>query len=207
MDSTVIMAIGVVAALVIGGGVALVMMGSSDNGKKDVVTYYGNGGTYEGDTKMSSPSTTVMMNVFKNGDKAFTTWNTQSDGKGKDYQEGDTVALGTKLYAQWSNYKLVIKEQSYVLKGLSAYLTDDTHSMESIGKFTVPLSDSGSAMISYLGWDSVELVEDHFEGKVKDVPTKLTIKVSGDTYHEFRVSDDGKMAMVFFQYDKDVIFE
>ena len=208
MDSKVIIAIVVVAALVIGGGVALVMMGSSDNGKKDVVTYYGNGGTYEGDTKMSSPSTTVMMNVFKNGDKAFTTWNTQSDGKGKDYQEGDTVTLGTKLYAQWSNYKLTIERLDYIGYGLSLYLTDDTHTMDKLSKFTVPLSDKGMAILTYAQWDEVHVECNKFVGTANGYSNiAITINMTGADSVELKVSPDGKMAMVEFTYHGNVVLK
>ena len=208
MDSKVIIAIVVVAALVIGGGAALMFAGGSNEDSKDVVIYYGNGGVDDqGKDKIESKVATVLPNLFTNGEKVFTGWNTQKDGKGTTYKVDDPVKMGTKLYAQWGNYKLTIENIGYVALGLSAYITDDTRSMEKISNFTVPLSDSKSAMVTFAMWDEVQLEGETFKGKVNGFNTFLTIKVSGDTYHQYKVSDDGKMAMIYFEYNGNVVFQ
>lgn len=207
MDSKVIIAIVVVAALVIGGGVALVMMGSSDNGKKDVVTYYGNGGTYDGKTSMDSTMSTVMDNIFTNGEKAFTGWNTKADGTGTDYKVGASVSMGTKLYAQWSNYKLTVEQAGYVILGLSLYITDETRSMEKVNNMTVPLSDKGMAILTYAQWDEVQVEGNKFVGKVNGFKTDITVNMSGADSVELKVSPDGKMAMVEFTYHGNVVLK
>ena len=207
MDSKVIIAIAVVAALVIGGGVALVMMGSPSEDKKDVVTYYGNGGTYDGKTSMDSTVPTVLGNMFTNGEKAFKGWNTKADGTGTDYKVGASVSMGTKLYAQWSNYKLTIEQAGYIIYGLSLYLTDDTHTMDKISNFTVPLSDKGMAILTYAQWDEVQVVNNTFKGKVNGFGAEITVNMSGADSVELKVSPDGKMAIVEFTYHGNVVLK
>lgn len=206
MDSKVIVLIVVVAAVVVVGGVAIAVMGSSSNNDgNDFVTYYGNGGTYEGKTTIESKMTTVQLNPFTNGDKLFTGWNTQSDGKGKAYSEGDAVSLGTKLYAQWSNYKLTIEQMGYVIYGLSLYITDDTHTMEKLTKFSAPLSDKGMAMLTYAQWDEVQAIGNKFVGKVNGMGAEITVNMTGADSVELVVDPTGKMATIEFTYHGNVV--
>lgn len=69
------------------------------------ITYMPNGGT--GDIPLTTgeynTNVTVSENKFTNGDYPFIEWNTQADGKGISYEEGQEIALEDNLvlYAQW----------------------------------------------------------------------------------------------------------
>lgn len=104
MDSKVIVVIVLAAIVAIGVGIFGISNLMDDDENSDVITYDGNGGKCEGESKVTSKSTTVVSNLFDNGDKLFIEWNTRADGKGKMYNDGDTVSLGTTLYAIWADY-------------------------------------------------------------------------------------------------------
>ena len=210
MDNKVAIAIAVVAAvLVIGGAVAVVVAGMGSNQTKEYVVYDGNGGkTSEGNTTVNSKMTEAITNMFTNGDKKFTGWNTKADGTGTAIDIGENVTMGMTLYAQWSNYKLTIENISYMFSGLGVYLTDDKHNMEKQTTFEFALSDSKAAVISFAFWDSVTVDPGTgvFTGKIGIWNTTLKFNITGATDVVYSVSDDGKVAMITIGYNGNVVF-
>ena len=105
MDNKVIIAIAAVAIIVIAAVAVFAMNGSgSGDAPSDAVRYDGNGGKLEnGNTYYDASSTEVMPSLFTKSGYHSCCWNTKADGSGKKYMNGDTVSLGTKLYAQWTD--------------------------------------------------------------------------------------------------------
>ncbi len=105
MDNKVIIAIAAVAIIVIAAVAVFAMNGSgSGDAPSDAVRYDGNGGKLEnGNTYYDAKSTEVMPSLFTKSGYHSCCWNTKADGSGKKYMDGDTVSLGTKLYAQWTD--------------------------------------------------------------------------------------------------------
>ena len=74
------------------------------------IVYNANGGTgSHASTSGYQYSNTIIPSgtsgSFKRVGFRFTGWNTQADGKGTDYKDGDQVPIGTSdvtLYAQWT---------------------------------------------------------------------------------------------------------
>jgi len=141
-SKSVIAIIVVVIAVVAVIGVAAA--GSLSNENNDKVTYYGNGGSVSSDTTaLTSTNGTVIINPFSNGDKTFTSWNTNADGTGTKYLVGDSVSMGTSLYAQWvdafqvTGYSMV----GTVVSGLVLNISSDqlgTSTLISGASFTSP---------------------------------------------------------------------
>ena len=106
MDSKIILIV-IVAALVAVGAVAVVALGSGSNDtppSSDMVRYDGNGGAMDDGVKhYDTKLTTVQKSLFKKDNYHFKEWNTKANGSGTAYEPGDTVSLGTVLYAQWSD--------------------------------------------------------------------------------------------------------
>jgi hypothetical protein len=106
VDSKIILIV-IVAALVAVGAVAVVTLSSGSNDtppSSDMVRYEGNGGaTDDGITHYDTKMTNVQKSLFKKEDYHFKEWNTKANGSGTAYQPGQTVSLGTVLYAQWSD--------------------------------------------------------------------------------------------------------
>lgn len=66
------------------------------------VTYEGNGGiTDGGDESYVIDSSEVQPCEFINANREFQSWNTKKDGSGTSYEAGDSVGIGTTLYAIW----------------------------------------------------------------------------------------------------------
>lgn len=105
MNLKAIVAIAVVA-VVIGGSIVVFGVNiNDDGGSDDRVTYYGNGGKLDdGETVFDTQLTKVLSCLFTNGTKGFYGWNTKSDATGWWYFDGDSVPLGTILYATWVDY-------------------------------------------------------------------------------------------------------
>jgi len=73
-----------------------------EQGETYTITYYANGGSDE-----MEPTTGLAPIVASNGftppeGKAFSKWNTSSDGKGDDYFPGEAVEQDLDLYAIWA---------------------------------------------------------------------------------------------------------
>ena len=208
MDSKVGIAIGI--AVIIGiAAIAIVVGGGLNNETKDYVVYDGNGGKdSQGQTTVNSRMTEAVPNVFTNGEKKFTGWNTKADGTGTAIDVGENVTMGMTLYAQWANHKLTITNIGYVLYGLGAYLTDDSHQMVRQTTFEFALSDTGAAVISFAFWESVTVntVTGEFSGKVSGFDTTLKFNITGANSIEYSVSSDGKVAMIAIGYTGNVVF-
>jgi len=106
VDSKIILIV-IVAAIVAVAAVAVIALGAGSNDtppSSDMVRYDGNGGAMDdGITHFDTKMTTVQKCPFKEEGFHFKEWNTKSNGSGTAYHPNDTVALGTVLYAQWSN--------------------------------------------------------------------------------------------------------
>jgi uncharacterized repeat protein (TIGR02543 family) len=101
------------SAITIDGDIELTAIWSSATTYVDIV-YDGNGGELPGggtDYSVPVPNNThhtIQTNSFELANKAFSHWNTKSDGSGTSYNEGDSVLVGTSaletpstLYAIW----------------------------------------------------------------------------------------------------------
>ena len=88
--------------IVAAAALAVVLIGhSGDDGYKGI-TYYGNGGTYDGNDSFRSTVITAEPNRFERSGYVFSGWNTEADGSGDAYPVGKPVGLGLRLYAQWT---------------------------------------------------------------------------------------------------------
>ena len=210
MNSKVAVAIAVVVALaIVGGVVAAIVAGIGSSQTKDYVVYDGNGGKdSEGNTTVNSKMTEAIPNIFTNEGKVFIGWNTKADGTGTKVDVGASVTMGMTLYAQWSKYSLTIENISYVITGLSAYLTDDTHNMVKQSTFQIPLSEKGVAVISFATWDEVTVntVTGEFTGKVSGWSTTLKFNITGADDIAYSVDTDGKVASISIAYSGNVVF-
>ncbi len=210
MNSKVAVEIAVgVALVIVVGAVAVIVAGMGSNQTKDYVVYDGNGGKdSEGKTTVNSTMTEAMSNIFTNEGKVFIGWNTKADGTGTKIDVGENVTMGMTLYAQWSKYSLTIENIAYVLMGLSAYLTDDTHQMVKQSTFQIPLSEKGVAVISFATWDEVTVntVTGEFTGKVGIFNTSLKFNITGADDIAYSVDTDGKVASISIAYSGNVVF-
>ena len=210
MDNKVAVAIAaVIALLLVGGVVAVIISGMGSNEKSDEVVYDGNGGKdSQGQSTVKSKMTEAIPNLFTNGEKKFTHWNTKADGSGKSFDVGENVTMGMTLYAQWADHKLTITNIGYVLTGLGVYLTDNSHQMARQTTFEFAIGDSGAAVITFAFWDSVTVdpVTGIFSGKISGINNTLKFNITGANSIEYSVSSDGKMAMIGITYSGNVVF-
>ena len=102
MDNKIIIAIVAVAVIVI-AAVAVLATPQQPQPSADSVTYYGNGGTYNGQNSLVSKTETVVPFVFEKDGYHMVAWNTKADGSGTTYLPDERVNFGTALYAQWSD--------------------------------------------------------------------------------------------------------
>ncbi|HRX57998.1 MAG TPA: InlB B-repeat-containing protein, partial [Eubacteriales bacterium] len=127
------------SAITISGNVTLTAIWSSASTFVDI-TYDGNGGELE-DTSTSytvpvpnNTRHTVQTNSFVNEGMQFVEWNTQSDGNGTSYDEGDSVLVSASsgsapstLYAIWETvyYTVTVTvnppEGATVIDGVGTY--------------------------------------------------------------------------------------
>lgn len=77
-DNKTIILVGVVVAVIAIAAAALLVSNNNNSGNNDgYVVYDGNGGEYDGQKSIKSTTLTVLPNMFVNGDKDFTGWNTK----------------------------------------------------------------------------------------------------------------------------------
>ncbi len=85
---------------------------------KVVITFDGNGGTYDGLSKIYASVSEVMDPGFKNGDYVLIYWTTNADGTGDVYRTYDKVTATPgkpiTLYAKWA---YVMKTGEYYTAG------------------------------------------------------------------------------------------
>ena len=156
MDKTLIIVIAVVGVLAIGGGIAaaIATQNTYNDQALDQVTYYGNGGLYQGQSSIGSTTSEAIPNPFTYDSKSFIAWNTKSDGTGTWIDPGENVRMGMKLYAQWTKFTLSIQDISFIFYGLNFYKMDSSGQMQKINTFVVPLNDNGQDTIYMGGWDA-----------------------------------------------------
>ena len=73
------------------------------------ILYDGNGGSFDGNTLLSTDSTTVEDVVPVRQGYDFLSWNTARDGSGESYSSGDIIGSPVTLYAQWGSTLTYIK--------------------------------------------------------------------------------------------------
>ena len=88
MDKKIAIAAAAVIAVVVIAGV-LHSLNKEDD--KVVITFDGNGGTYDGLSKIYTSVSEVMDPGFKNGDYVLIYWTTNADGTGDVYRAYDKV--------------------------------------------------------------------------------------------------------------------
>ena len=100
-----------------------------------VITFDANGGegTMVKQTVTPNKATALIANTFTRADYDFAGWNTEADGTGKDYADGDaiTTSENVTLYAQWTLHKYhvrwlnwdgsVLQEGDYTIKDTVSY--------------------------------------------------------------------------------------
>ena len=100
-----------------------------------VITFDANGGEGTMGTQTVKPNgaTALTANTFTRADYDFAGWNTEADGTGKDYADGDaiTTSENVTLYAQWTLHKYhvrwlnwdgsVLQEGDYTIKDTVSY--------------------------------------------------------------------------------------
>lgn len=78
-----------------------------------VITFDANGGegTMVKQTVTPNKATALTANTFTRADYDFAGWNTEADGTGKDYADGDaiTTSENVTLYAQWTLHKYHVR--------------------------------------------------------------------------------------------------
>ena len=108
MDNKILIAIVAVALIAVAAIAVFTFSGDSEDVPSDTVRYKGNGGALESGAKYYDyKSTEVVDCLFTKNGYHFLTWNTKSDGSGKEYKVGSTVPLKTVLYAQWSDLNAI----------------------------------------------------------------------------------------------------
>lgn len=117
-----------ISAIFIVGICLITVLGhpGDDHDDPNLVTYMGNGGTFDGMSKVTSSNTVVSSCMFENGTKVFFGWNTKSDGTGAYYYEHNTVSKGTVLYAIWNEYNVSVTNISIIgdLKSVPAMINN-----------------------------------------------------------------------------------
>ncbi|HBE9109545.1 cell wall-binding repeat-containing protein [Clostridioides difficile] len=84
-----------------------------------------------------------------NGDEEFIGWNTEEDGSGRDFKEGDPIppdVIGDKIYAQWG-YKL-----DYNLNGGSGVISEEKHKKGAEVTVTSQIPSKSGAV--FKGWNT-----------------------------------------------------
>lgn len=76
IDNKTIMIAGALVAI-IAIAAAAVLVTNNNSSSNDKVTYYGNGGTYDGKDSIESTNTSVQMCPFTREGYAFKIWNTK----------------------------------------------------------------------------------------------------------------------------------
>ena len=210
MNNKIILVVAVVVIAAVAVAALALTQNTSNSADKEYVTYYGNGGSLGETDSFKSLETTAKECDFKNGTKAFLSWNTKSDGTGKKYMAGDYVALGTKLYAQWSQNSLTVENPSFILSplmGLKLYYTDDSHTMEATD-LVIPLKSSGTIKLFLGKWGEVEwdAEKSMFSGKTTTgMNTTQKVSVTGgsatfsveDGYGVIAISYTGSVTVDF----------
>ncbi len=212
MDNKVAIIIAVaVTVVLIGGGIAIVMaVGNYDIvDNDDVVTYHGNGEKTSGGAKTITYASTEVASggIFTSSTKYFLAWNTEDDGAGTYYYPGDSVSLGTSLYAIWSDHCLDATGLNFSawMAGLSMGISDEisgegkTRTME----YPMGICDSGTSTIILTGCSDATKVDDNtFSGTDGAYTYHIKLKVTGaDTY---TLSVSGTTVYLAFTYSGDV---
>ncbi len=135
--AVVILAVAAVAIVLVSGE------GSVDDSK--YVTYHGNGGTYDGkDTVYSSEPKAASLNLFTKEGYHATSWNTKANGSGTTYSPGQSVSLGTHLYAQWSSMPKLVVTPNLYSSSMNMYLgqigSNDLTLIDKGGSFEIPMT-------------------------------------------------------------------
>jgi hypothetical protein len=139
----------------------------------------------------------------KNG-SAFSSWNTKADGTGVKYNVGDTVSLGTKLYAQWVDNVLHVASytviSSYPSTSLKVMMVSEigSHSMFISTPFTSP------AFIVLSGVTDIFYDQTASMFKYTDNGVKCTVKVTLTNADNVRYSIDEGNGVVYFSATKDI---
>ena len=111
-----------------------------------VITFDANGGegTMVKQTVTPNKATALIANTFTRADYDFAGWNTEADGTGKDYADGDaiTTSENVTLYAQWTLHKYhvrwlnwdgsVLQEGDYTIEDQVSYNGDIPKRLEDV---------------------------------------------------------------------------
>ena len=188
VDKKIIVAVAAVVAVVVIAAVVLFL--DKDEGKV-VITFDGNGGAdYEtGETRMVLTQTEVInpVDFHKDGMIAFW-WNTEADGSGTSYYNGDTVDSSITPYAQYAyplNVDKIVINETITMDG------------SPLGE-SQALSQSGTAVIHVEKGDGADwTVSDNGFERVEDgTPIYLEFVFVG-AEAEFTVDEDGSGVVTF----------
>ena len=110
--------------------------------EKHTITFNSNGGYVSMDIQIIPYNTPAMINISDHNRTGYTFagWNTQDDGQGTLYQEGDyiTITSDITLYAQWNinNYVLIFNSNGGTGEMVNQSLTYNTPTQLNINLFT-----------------------------------------------------------------------
>ena len=203
LSKNAIIGIVVVAAVVIvGGGLIAVgaMSDSNDDSGSGYVTYYGNGGTFEGKESYTSNNNIVLNNLFTYEGHTFKEWNTSKDGTGTGYEVGSVASNGLKLYAIWKVEPLYVS--SYSMTGLTVSLDlkiNDT----ALGVLTSFYSPAKITVVSGSGW-TYDSESSSFIGTVDGKEYMLKITISGCNPSSISMEVVGGVPTVSFTSSTDI---
>ena len=121
-----------------------------------VITFDANGGegTMVKQTVTPNKATALIANTFTRADYDFAGWNTEADGTGKDYADGDaiTTSENVTLYAQWTLHKYHVRWVNW--DGTELYSARMEYGATPVYGGVTPTraSDSKNAY-TFSGWD------------------------------------------------------
>ena len=121
------------------------------------VSYDTNGGTgtMESTTGDVGSKIVIQQSDFTRSGYTFTGWNTQADGKGTAYKEGDSFTLTDKdtvLYAQWSKNAPAQVKVSYDANGGTGTMKSTTGDVGS--KIVIQQSGFTRSGYTFTGWNT-----------------------------------------------------
>lgn len=202
----IVVAVAVVAVL----GVLVLGLGNGNNDNDQYVVYHGNGGQYEGKDVVNSTTTTVLPDtLFSRDGYHCTGWNSKADGTGSDFRPDTHVALGTHLYAQWSDSSSLFTLGNFYTSKFHMVLgqagSSDVVPIDQAGMYEIPESDALIA-ISWNDSDvSVEVSKNSvtFKSTTSLSKTTVTLTLDGATSEDFKILSENSAYLKFTPNSKN----
>ncbi len=204
LSKNAIIGIVAVAAVVIVGLIAVgAMSDSNDDSGSGYVTYYGNGGTFDGKESYDVANNIVQSNIFNREGYSFVSWNTSKDGSGTEYEIGSIASDGLKLYAIWEVEPLHVTSYNKmgVPSSISLKINDTTLDLYPYTSFYSPAKITAVSEIDDWRYDSET---SSFMGTVDGKECMLKITVSGCDETSVSMEVVGGVPTVSFTASTDI---